>query len=469
VQFSLARAGGLRRITEMPNPLAQLATASLCAANWRKLQAITSRSPLSLSRPVKRRSGSALRAVCELPKRAELAISRMPGGAVTLQTDISQFYPSIYTHAVDWAIRGKAAAKKARRSASLGAQLDARLRQSRSGQTVGLSIGPETSWLVAELILARVDEAMCKQYPCMADRAYRVVDDLTFYAQSVGEAQEVLSFYQRALAEYELILNPTKVSILDGLRPPEPDWVSRLRQARYRDSKEDYLIHDMVDLFAWAFEASRESPTDGVLSYAIKRCNPFPAGPRSWPIYRDLVLATITQEPSTLRHVYQILVFARAHAFEVDNDRLVEVLNQLCEEHARLDHGYEVSWILTTLRELNLPLDSRAAQAVAKMNDNCCLILLMDMCQTARRLRHVDMDAAVRRAEAKGALSTSDWLLAYEFRAAKWCPPKKWDDILQWRELNKAAVRFLVSKPATGRRLRITRKRPAFLASWGYA
>jgi hypothetical protein len=243
-----------------------------------------------------------------------------------------------------------------------------------------------------------------------------------------------------------------------------------LRQVRFRDEKDVYLAQDVIDLFALAFDAARRFPTEGVLSYAIKRCNPFPAGATSWPIYRDLVLATITQEPSTLRHVYQVLVFARSHSFEVNNDRLVEVLNQQCAEHAKLDHGFEVTWILTVLRELDLPLDLEAARAITRMEDNCSLVLLMDMVQASGSLRgSVDMDAAVRRAEAKDALSSSDWLLAYEYRAARWCPPKRWDHSIQWRELNKTGVRFLVPKSATKRRRRLRRNRPAFLPSWSYS
>jgi hypothetical protein len=179
VRFSLARAGGVRRATEIPNPLAQWATAELCSSNWRKLQSITAKSPLSLSRPVRKRAGRALTYICEPSRKPEVAISRMPGGTVTLQTDISQFYPSIYTHAVDWAIRGKTTAKRARRVKTLGTELDARLRESRSGQTVGLSIGPDTSWLVSEVLLARVDEALCREHQSLSRRAFRFVDDIS--------------------------------------------------------------------------------------------------------------------------------------------------------------------------------------------------------------------------------------------------------------------------------------------------
>lgn len=466
-RFSLARAGGLRRATELPNPLAQIKIATLCANDWRRFQRLTASSPISVSRPVVSRLGS-LGYVAGLGSRPEVSVSRMPGGVVTLKTDISQFYPSIYTHAVDWSVRGKATAKRSMRAPHVGRFLDEALRESRSGQTVGLSIGPETSWLVSEILLARVDAALCKEFPGVSNRATRFVDDMTLYASSTGEAYDVLSRYERLLADYELILNPTKVRVIDGLEPPESRWVSPLRQARYRDDNDGHLVHDLIDIFSLATDFAQQFPTEGVLSYAVKRCDPFPGGARSWPVYRDLVLASFSRDPSTLRHVYSILTFAKDHGLAVDNDRLVEVLNSACEQHALLDHGFEVAWILTILRDLDLPLERLAADCVARMDDNCSLILLRDMMEGSSRLSGVDLNSAVRRAEAANALSSSDWLLAYEFRTARWCAPKKWDSIPQWAELNKARVRFFIPRSTGVSRATIRRRRPAFMSSWFY-
>ena len=366
-------------------------------------------------------------------------------------------------------MRGKATAKKHMRASRLGTFFDEALRESRAGQTVGLSIGPETSWIASEVVLARVDEALCREFPQIAKRAFRVVDDMTFYASSAGEAYEVLARYEKLLAEYELILNPTKVKFLDSLDPPEAPWVTRLRQARYRDDNDAHLVNDLVDIFSLAMDSAGRYPTDGVLSYAIKRCDPFPGGSRSWPMYRDLTLASFSRDASTLKHIYPILLFAKSHGLDVDNDRLVEVLNEACEVHAALDHGFEVAWILTILRDLDLPLDTSAAQRVAQMEDNCSLVLLMDRLQSSPALRSVvDMSPAVRRAESANALSSDDWLLAYEFRAGRWCAPKKWDGIVQWRELNAAKVRFLVLRSAATPRARVRRRRPAFISGWSY-
>lgn len=391
----------------------------------------------------------------------------MPGGAVTLRTDISQFYGSVCTHAIDWAIRGKLNAKKHMRKKVLGSRMDKLLRDSRDGQTIGLSIGPDTSWLMAEVLLGRVDYRLCATLPKIANRAARYGDDMVVYAESQGEAAEVLGLYEHYLHDYELTLNSNKVQILDGLMAPEERWVVELRQMRYRDENDKYLAEDLLDIFSAAFEHVRAYPTSGVLAYAIMRCNPFPAGKETWPLYRDLILASISQEPRVLTHAYDVLRFAKAHGLPIDDSRLEEVLNEACRRHAKFNHGFEVSWILEILRELGLPLHVAAAKQVAEMQDNCSLLLLTDMMQGSSMLKaSVDISSAMSRAESDGALSSSDWLLAYEARRNKWCRPNRWDRSLAWKELYTAHVKFFGgSRP---RRRKIHRDRPHFISSWSY-
>lgn len=179
-------------------------------------------------------------------------------------------------------------------------------------------------------------------------------------------------------------MNPNKVAIIDGLEPVESRWVRKLRTHRYRDRSDSNMAADIVDLFDLAFDERQRYATQGVMSYAIMRCNPFPAGASSWPLYRDLVLASIGLEPSTLRHAYRVLRFAKDHGLPVDQDRVTEVLNELLGRHAELEHGFEAAWILFMLRELGLPLDSSSAQAVAGMGDVCSLILLLELASRPR-------------------------------------------------------------------------------------
>lgn len=395
-------------------------------------------------------------------------VARMPGGRVTLKTDISQFYPSIYTHAVDWAIRGKQRAKQSLRAPGLGPQLDRLLRNSRGGQTIGLSVGPDTSWLVAEILLAKIDSELAKKFPGLPRRCARFGDDMTFYATSHDEAHDVLAAYQNLLLEYELAVNPTKVAVIEGLEPVEPRWVRKLRTHRYRDNSDSNQAVDVVDLFDLAFDERQRFATQGVLSYAIMRCNPFPGGATSWPLFRDLVLASVGLEPSTLRNAYDVLRFAKDHGLPVQDESVADVLNELLTRHAKRERGFEISWILFMLRELSLPLEVATASAVAATTDACSLILLRDLCEASSHLMGtVDFSRATRLAEADNALSGGDWLLTYEFRHRKWAQPKRWDRSPSWRDAHNAGISFYVPAPSMPKP-KLRRWRPRFVPAWSY-
>jgi hypothetical protein len=267
---------------------------------------------------------------------------------------------------------------------------------------------------------------------------------------------------------FELTLNPSKTAITPGIKLHDNSWPVRLRQARYRDDSPRHLSGDIIDLFSMAFETASDKTTSGAISYAIKRCNPFPGG-SAWEIYERLLLTSATLEPSCLPHVHDVLLFGESVGLPLNRNAIAETMNDLCRTQSDSDHGFEVAWALSILRQLGLPVEPVAGTAVARMSDNYVLLLLLDGWHRSRRLRTaVDIDPVVRRAEAASGFVSDDWLLSYESRVRRWCRSTGWKAAPAWKELRDANVRFLTLTIST-RRPRIRRARPAFLTSWPYA
>jgi hypothetical protein len=81
------------------------------------------------------------------------------GKKFRVQTDIANCFGSVYTHSLEWAIRGFDEAKNALSSKSRQPQhwssiLDQSLRFAKRKETVGLPIGPATSSMAVEVIVA---------------------------------------------------------------------------------------------------------------------------------------------------------------------------------------------------------------------------------------------------------------------------------------------------------------------------
>ncbi|MFP3360814.1 RNA-directed DNA polymerase, partial [Planococcus sp. SIMBA_143] len=82
-----------------------------------------------------------------------------------VRTDIANFYKSIYSHSLPWALIGIAEAKGNRGSSHWYNKIDKATRISQRNETKGITIGPATSSILSEIILFPVDAHLrCKGY-----------------------------------------------------------------------------------------------------------------------------------------------------------------------------------------------------------------------------------------------------------------------------------------------------------------
>ena len=126
-------------------------------------------------------------------------------------TDITRFYHSIYTHSIAWSLHGKGVAKANRSDISLlGNRIDTLVRNAQDGQTIGIPVGPDTSRIIAEVIGAGIDAIIADIDGPRRGDLIRFVDDITGGANTIEEADHLVSTFRRAAHAYELELNDSK-------------------------------------------------------------------------------------------------------------------------------------------------------------------------------------------------------------------------------------------------------------------
>ena len=160
---NLARPGSLRRKLGIPNPVLHYNLCFDIESHWSDISTHIRKSTLSSSKPSVQ-DGSQRALASSVPK-SHLPLERASIRSTSrfiLKTDISRFYPSIYSHSVPWALHTKPVAKQHRNVSSTyyGNSIDRWVRNAQDGQTLGVPIGPDTSWVIAEIILAEVDAAL---------------------------------------------------------------------------------------------------------------------------------------------------------------------------------------------------------------------------------------------------------------------------------------------------------------------
>jgi hypothetical protein len=147
------------------------------------------------------------------------------GYSYHLKIDISQFYPSIYTHSIPWAILGKEVAKKKYEEPNtkcdlynLGNEIDTLLQKMNSKQTKGIPVGATLFHFVAKLITDRIDkEFIEKEKEKLKEEIdfefSHYVDDYYVFCHSEADANRLLSKFGNILNRYELHINAQKTHI----------------------------------------------------------------------------------------------------------------------------------------------------------------------------------------------------------------------------------------------------------------
>ena len=442
------RADGFRRPLEVPNPKSYLHLAEEFEAQWPTIRAHLRRHSFSISRPVVTyRLERAVRPRFRLGERERLRPKDWRGQKFVLRTDISQCYPSLYTHSIPWALEGKKEAKQ-NIGKTQSDRLDKALRNASDGQTMGVPIGPDTSFLAAEIVLTAVDRALASK---IALRGHRYIDDYELAFTTRSAAEEAQALFEQALAKYELTINPTKTEILELPQPFHEGWAHELSTFRIRTEGVAQTITDLIALFSRAAEVSAIRP--GPLKYALHCSREIDiADDEVWTAFQDLVWSSVSAEPTTMPTAIDLLAEkATKGGFEVDKEAASEVIEALIRAHSPVQNASEVAWGVWAAIVLEVEMTAQAGEAISEMEDDFVALLALDA--SDRGLfgdHHLDTSRWEALTDYDGVMAGPHWLLAYEGAVRKWldAPSDRIAEDDYFKILRRRKVRFYDEDPS---------------------
>jgi hypothetical protein len=414
---NLTRFGLVRRQLSIPNPVNFYHIASLLEMNWSGLLPNWNSSKISLSKPSV--DPAAARAVIPSHPWSSHPLHRAALRATSkyiLKSDIDGFYPSVYTHSIPWAIHTKPAAKANRKpNALLGNQIDRCLQYAQDQQTKGIPISPDTSLVIAEILLGRADVELAKLIQVIGFRSY---DDHELGFRSHADAENGLAALQGVLAEYELQINTSKTKIIELPAYLDPPWGTELG-ALSIGTRSQY--RDLLRYVDRAFELFRQHPGADVLKYSISRLNSIVIASSEWGFFQDFLFQCSMVEPATLHLVIDHLHRYEAAGYPIDKVKLETVLNTLMSSRGPLGCGNEVAWALWGAILFNIPVDQMSAKVLEKMIDPVVALLALDAKNKNLISNQVTFSqwlANMSQAE----LERNQWLFAYEVNVKGWLP-----------------------------------------------
>ncbi len=365
VEYRSTRFNNVSRPLSIPHPVPY---AKLCYAihdNWTEFEYIT-QSSNSLITPEIHGDGRIVVMDYESAEdKVERHVERTFNKKFHVHTDISNFFPSIYSHSIPWALIGFDNAKKQRDSKLWFNHVDKCQMSIKRNETNGVPIGPATSNILSETILVRIDETLKTD----GFSFVRFIDDYTAYFDTYEEAERFIRRLGEELSKYKLLLNAKKTIIEQLPCPSSDEWIIDLTTRM--PNKESVVPLNLIRFLDYAVNKQATSPDGSVLKYAAK-----------------IIIKNIDSKAADLVLKYLLglcikfpILISVLHALfdkiDVTNgfvysDQLIKVL----DEHTINKRSDAMAWILFYLNKFTQPIPSDTAKHIIESGD-CVSILLL--------------------------------------------------------------------------------------------
>jgi len=226
VQYKTTRYNHVPRLLSISHPKPHIDLCLEIYNNWSKIKHICSNDN-SLILPRKHSDGRTIimdyETSLEERNRYNEAVF---GKKFLVHTDIANFYPSLYSHSIPWALVGITNAKRMQNNTNYWFnKIDKSFRSCCRNETSGILIGPATSNIASEIVLERIDRDLRGNY-----KYVRFIDDYTAYCETHTEAEEFIRDLSVELMKYKLNLNIKKTEINKLPQAISEQWVGRMRE-----------------------------------------------------------------------------------------------------------------------------------------------------------------------------------------------------------------------------------------------
>ena len=358
-----------RRYVHITHPIPQSLLAWEIVSHWRQLQKWLSRQEYSEERIVI--SDHFERALKDINFRIHRAKTGYIEAASDwlVKTDISRFYPSIYTHSIAWAAYGKENVKSnlATYSGTIADRLDLLVRHCNQNQTVGIPIGPETSRILAEVISSRIDKKFYSSEVATdvkKSQIDRLQDDWCVGTSSLADAERVLSTISRCYSEFGLEINGSKTSISHIITSKQDSWKSDI--AAFLSNRRNVLAKARLEEYlSMCLRLQVDFPNEPVVNYALATIEGRRFSSRDLAVLESFLLKAAVVSPISLDRICRIILNIDRFTGGLSKDRIVARFTELLEKQMENDALYEVMWLLYTVRGL------KKTSSIPKIHATC--------------------------------------------------------------------------------------------------
>lgn len=364
LDYKLTRFNGVTRVLSIPHPHPYSVLCHRICDNWHELSYIT-HNPNSKIYPEAHDDGRVIvmHGYGGPINKAHSELNRAFGKRFRISTDIVNCFPSVYSHAIPWALVGVTHAKQNRSHGEWFNQIDKAVRDCKRGETQGIAIGPATSNILSESIFARIDEALRADFDFV-----RFIDDYICYCETEDQALDFVRRLEQEAAKFKLHLNARKTELVKLPQPTVAPWLVELAD---RQPNETASAMDVFRYLDYAVQLSEKYPESSVLKYAataIENSGHFLFETVN-PINYLLSMAFHRVEILPLLSKQLENAFMRAGQVFYDIAGVTGKLILILKENIKYQRSDGMAWSLYHLGRFNVEIDEQTADAIIETTD----------------------------------------------------------------------------------------------------
>lgn len=430
IDFSIPKGENFRRNLSVPHPLHYILLAQLIEEKWGELATHFSKSLFSLTTP--QISEFSIIPKYNMSEMVNRRIRNLVSKKYILQADITRFYPSIYTHAIPWALHTKEIAKANQTDDSYyGNVIDKLIRNLQDGQTVGIPIGPISSLIIQEIIGTRIDDDFKTSYGCELV-GFRYTDDMEYYFATLEEAERALNILNKTLKNYGLDLNYSKTKIVKIPQVLESEWLYFFKKYKFRIIKNNKKLAiqtqktDIKEFFSMVFKYKVQLNEKGIINYAVKVLRNVVIYVENWDMLESLLLQSILVDASIIPTVFETIESHKYKGYPLDYEKIKDFINVLIKDNIELKNDFEVSWALSFAKNLEITIDEDVSKLLLESDNGIINILVMILHTNNLLIGTLDF-SYYKSLFTEDALYDNQWLFCYECCMHNWLGKDKKD------------------------------------------
>lgn len=353
------------------------------------------------------------------------------GKKYLVKADISKCFPSMYTHAIPWALATKTVAKKNAKDDSIWYNnIDRETQYSTNGETHGLLIGPHSSNVLSEIILCAIDEELSPRWAYI-----RNIDDFSCYVDSKEDADQFLLELNAALRKYDLSLNHKKTEILALPIGTVEQWVNQIQdRSVYLEKFHPYVDYREVQSYLdfCITLMAKNNDNASILYYAIKILRKHKLSTNA----QTYVVKTITSLALIYPYIVPLLDDCVYSIYTIDAFDLKKYLNLIYDRYLKKDYFEAASYALYLASKYNVTINNFDVKIVISSND--CILCLCALIYCRHFGLRKSLDSLNKYARALKAADDfeGNWPFVYECLSIGQVAGV-------WKELKNGKVSFL--------------------------